>query len=136
MTIAKRLCLAITLTVLALSWLHSLWPREQAMHGALTIAGLGWLLVHDRRWPIRTGHFAAICVFFCLHSVAARYLYSYVPYDEWLRQWFGWSPRQAFGWQRNHADHIIHLAFGLCFAPAISMYAGRRWGAARRSFCP
>jgi uncharacterized membrane protein YjdF len=64
-------------------------------------------------------HFALVCGFVIAHSIGARWLYSYVPYDAWLQAATGWSPAQAFGWERNHFDRFIHLDLRpLCFAPA------------------
>jgi putative membrane protein len=48
----------------------------------LTVVGLGWLWWHDRRWPLRPTHFALICAFIVAHCIGARWLYSYVPYDD------------------------------------------------------
>ena len=123
----KALVFGATVLVFALTWIHPRWPLEQAMHASLAVAGLAWLLVHDRRWPMGTGAFVAICAFIAVHSVAAHWLYSYVPYDEWSRALTGFSPQAAFGWQRNHFDRFIHLLYGLCFAPALAQYLAARW---------
>lgn len=122
--------LAVAL-VIALTWIRPLWPVEQAMHDSLAIVGLVWLLAHDRRWPLATGAFAAICAFIAVHAIAARWLYSNVPYDAWAQAAFGWSPQQAFGWERNHADRFIHLLFGVCIAPALGQFAMARWRTSR-----
>jgi hypothetical protein len=52
--------------------------------------------------------------------------------DAWLQAATGWSPGAAFGWQRNHFDRFIHLAFGLCFAPADLALAAPALATARR----
>ncbi len=136
MDAGKWFAYAATLAVLAATWIRPIWPLEQAMHDSLTVAALVWLFVHARRWPMRTGHFVAICIFLCVHSLAARWLYSNVPYDAWLQQWLGWSPNRAFGWERNHADRLIHFLYGLCFTPAIRDWLFLRWPpiGLRRSF--
>ena len=97
------------------------------MHSSLAVVGLAWLLLHDRRWSMGTGAFVAICLFITVHNIAAHWLYSNVPYDEWFRAATGWSPQDAFGWQRNHADRLIHLLYGLCFSPALAQYVANRW---------
>ena len=122
----KRIAFGVALTIFAITWIAPLWPLEHALHSSLTVAGVIWLL-HDRRWPMRNGDFIAICAFVVVHSVAARWLYSNVPYDAWLRAAFGWSPQAAFGWQRNHFDRLIHLLFGLCFTPMLTAHAHQRW---------
>ena len=127
MQATKRVAFGLTLAVFAASWIAPRWPVEQALHSSLTVLGLAWLWWHDRRWPLRPLHFALICGFIMMHCIGARWLYSYVPYDAWLQAATGWSPGAAFGWQRNHFDRFIHLAFGFCFAPPIWHWLHLRW---------
>lgn len=129
MSPGKRFALVATLIVFAASWVAPRWPLEQALHSSLTVVGLLWLCWHDRRWAMRTGDFALICLFIAIHCIAARWLYSNVPYDAWLRQLTGWSPQQAFGWERNHTDRLIHFLYGACFTPALHGYFRQRWAA-------
>ena len=123
----KRAAFLLTVAIFAITWIDPPWPVEQALHSSLTVVGLIWLLLHDRRWPMRPGDFAAICTFIAVHCIAARWLYSNVPYDAWMRAVFGWSPQVAFGWERNHFDRLIHLLYGLCLTPALAAHARRRW---------
>lgn len=123
----KRIALAAAVTTFAASWIAPQWPLEQALHSSLTVVGLVWLYVHDRRWPLRSSHFALICLFIGFHCIGARWLYSNVPYDAWLDALSGWSPAEAFGWQRNHFDRLIHLLYGVCFTPAIWHWLRQRW---------
>ncbi len=126
---AKRFAFLATLVVFGASWIAPLWPVEQALHSSLTVVGLSWLWWHDRRWPMRTGDFGLICLFITVHCIAARWLYSNVPYDAWLQQLAGWSPQQAFGWERNHTDRLIHFLYGACFTPAVRDWLRQRWPA-------
>ena len=123
----KAVAYVATVLVFIATWIHPRWPLEQAMHSSLAVAGMVLLLVHDRRWRMGTGAFVAICAFISVHNVAAHWLYSYVPYDDWFRSAFGWSPQAAFGWERNHFDRFIHFLYGLCFAPALAQYVAARW---------
>lgn len=123
----KRIALIATLALFAATWVAPRYPVEQALHSILTVIGLLWLVLHDRRWPLRNGHFALICLFIAVHCIAARWLYSEVPYNAWLRATLGWSPHAAFDWQRNHFDRFVHLLYGICFAPALCHFAMRRW---------
>jgi len=129
LTGAKTLALAAVLAVFAASWIHPLWPLEQSLHSSLTVLGLLALYWADRRWRLDNGAFIAICGFIALHCVAARWLYSNVPYDAWLQSWLGWSPDAAFGWQRNHFDRLIHFLYGVCFTPALVQLARHHWPA-------
>ena len=119
--------LAFSVAVFAATWIAPTWPVDQALHSSLTVLGFAWLVLHARRWPMRDGDFVAICLFIALHCVAARWLYSNVPYDAWLQWLLGWSPDAAFGWQRNHFDRLIHLLYGLCFTPAVHRSLRQRW---------
>ncbi len=127
MTTGKRLVMILTVAIFLLTWVAPLWPLEQALHGSLTVVGLIWLVLHDRRWPIRNADFIAICAFIVVHSIAGRWLYSNLPYDRWLTELFGWSPQAAFGWERNHTDRLIHFLYGLCFMPVLHWNAQQRW---------
>ncbi|MCC8913626.1 DUF2238 domain-containing protein [Xanthomonas euvesicatoria] len=123
----KLAALLITVAVFSVSWISPLWPVEQALHSSLTVLGLLALAWADRRWPLGTGAFVAICVFIAMHCIGARWLYSNVPYEQWSMQLLHWSPSATFGWTRNHFDRLIHLLFGLCFTPAIAQLAMQRW---------
>lgn len=123
----KRVSFALLLLIFLATWIHPLWPAEQALQSSLTIAAFVWLALHARRWRMRDGEFLAICTFIAAHCIAARWLYSNVPYDEWLRNWLRWSPQQSFGWTRNNFDRLVHLLYGLCLLPAIHTALRQRW---------
>ena len=127
MQAGKRVALALTVTLFSATWISPMWPLEQAMHGSLAVIGLIALWWHDRRWPMLASHFILVCLFIGVHCVAARWLYSNMPYDTWIQALTGWSPQQAFDWQRNHTDRFIHLLYGLCFAPPVRHHLCQRW---------
>lgn len=54
--------------------------------------------------------------FLGLHAIGAHYGYAYVPYDAWIASATGISLQDVFGFQRNHYDRLVHLAFGLLLA--------------------
>ena len=128
---AKKAAFIGVLAVFALTWVKPLWPVEQALHSSLTVLGLAGLWWVDRRWTLGVGAFAAICGFIAIHCIAARWLYSNVPYEQWLQAALGWSPGEAFGWRRNHFDRLIHFLYGLCLTPALLQLARRAWPALR-----
>ena len=75
-----------------------------------------WLL---RRWPLSTRSLACIAGFLALHTLAGRYIYSYVPYDRWSEALTGRPLSPLLGWRRNNFDRLVHCAFGLlAVAPA------------------
>jgi len=130
-SMAKKIALAGVLAIFAASWIQPLWPLEQTLHSSLTVIGLVALWWVDRRWGLGNGAFAAICGFIAIHCIAARWLYSNVPYDAWLQAALHWSPNAAFGWQRNHFDRLIHFLYGVCFTPALLPLARHAWPALR-----
>jgi putative membrane protein len=130
-SMAQKAAFAAVLAVFVATWIHPLWPAEQALHGSLAVIGLAALWWVNRRWPLGNGAFVAICGFIAIHCIAARWLYSNVPYDAWLQTATGWSPNAAFGWQRNHFDRLIHLLYGICFTPALVQLARHAWPALR-----
>lgn len=130
-SMAKKLALVAVLAIFAASWIQPLWPLEQTLHSSLTVIGLVALWWVDRRWGLGNGAFAAICGFIAIHCIAARWLYSNVPYDAWLQAALHWSPNATFGWQRNHFDRLIHFLYGVCFTPALLQLARHAWPALR-----
>jgi putative membrane protein len=101
------------------TWIQPHWPKEQALQSTLTIMGFICLLWHDKKHSMRNFDFFALCFFITVHCVAARWLYSYVPYDAFLKSWLNWSPQKTFGFERNHFDRLVHFLYGTCFMPAI-----------------
>ncbi|MBD9535146.1 DUF2238 domain-containing protein [Stenotrophomonas sp. STM01] len=127
MNIAKKLAFGAVLAVFVATWIKPLWPLEQSLHSSLTVLGLAGLWWVDRRWRLGNGAFAAICGFIAIHCIAARWLYSNIPYDQWLQSLVGWSPDAAFGWKRNHFDRLIHFLYGVCFTPALVQLVRHAW---------
>jgi putative membrane protein len=81
-----------------------------------------------RRWPLSTGSVASIWLFLLLHTLGGRYIYSYVPYDDWSRALTGQTLSDLVGWSRNHYDRFIHFAFGLLWTLPVREALVRRHG--------
>ena len=126
-TPVRRIAFAAVLVLFVASWIHPQWPAEQALHSSLTVVALVLLAFYARRPATRDLDFVLLCVFLALHIVAARWLYSNVPYDAWSRAFLGFSPQRTFGWERNHFDRLVHLAYGLCLTPAATHLLRERY---------
>ncbi len=63
--------------------------------------------------------FLGIALFTMIHIIGARYIYSYVPYDEFFKACFNFDIQQYFGWERNHYDRLVHFSFGLLILPSL-----------------
>ena len=69
--------------------------------------------------------FSSIILFLCLHTLGARYLYSYVPYDVWTDKLLGVRLSEIFGFERNHYDRVVHFSYGLLLAVPVQEFERR-----------
>jgi putative membrane protein len=119
MTPSKSVSTALMLIAFIGSWISPIWPMEQALHSSLTIVAFYVLWRLERTYPLPKKDFFLIALFLSIHSIAARWLYSNIPYDNWCQSLFGFSLNRLFGWSRNNFDRLVHFMYGLCFTPAI-----------------
>jgi putative membrane protein len=113
--------------IFAATWWHPIYPPEQALHHSLTLLAVAALLWLQRRGYLPLRSLVLCLVFLTMHTIAARWIYSYVPYDDWLHALFGFRLSDTLGWQRNDFDRLVHLSYGLCIAPVLFAYfTGRR----------
>lgn len=115
MTRYQRHLLWAIAALAALSFLSAPYPRDMVLQHLPTAAVLlAWPFL-ARRFPVSNTAATGLAAFLLLHVVAARYLYSNVPYDLWTRRLFHVDLTAAFGLRRNHFDRLVHFAFGLLF---------------------
>ena len=100
-------------------------PLQHGPTVALILAA-PWLL---RRWSLSTSAFACIWLFLLLHTLGARWIYSYVPYDDWARTISGHDISSLFGMKRNGFDRLVHFSFGALLTLPIAEVASRHGGA-------
>jgi putative membrane protein len=105
--------LIIVLGLFALSAINPANPGDFILEHSFTAAVLAALIALDRRRPVSNAAATLLFIYLCLHILGAHYTYSFVPYDEWSRAIFGRGINETFGWERNHYDRLVHLAFGL-----------------------
>jgi len=79
----------------------------------------------SNRFVIGRWSFSSIIVFLCLHTLGARYLYSYVPYDVWSEKLLGVSLSEVFGFERNNYDRVVHFSYGLLLAVPVQEFERR-----------
>ena len=116
----KRVVLAAFLLLFALSCVRPPYPSELILQHIPTICAIAGLLVVDRYFPLCRTSFACIICFLLLHLLGARYLYTNLPYDEWLEALFGTKLTDLGHFRRNHYDRLVHLCYGLLMTiPAI-----------------
>jgi len=119
--------LPAVLLVLMLAW-FALWavdpwfPADFVVEHVLTVLVVVFLVWARRhRLFSNLSHVLLFC-FVALHVVGAHYTYEKVPYEQWFGTVAGWlgvegfSIQSTLGFQRNHYDRLVHLAFGLLCA--------------------
>ncbi len=98
------------------------------MQHAPTLLVMMVLVVVSNRYVISRPSFASIILFLSLHTLGARYLYSYVPYDTWSEFLLGINITDHFGFERNHYDRLVHFSYGLLLAVPIQEFERRYFG--------
>ena len=99
----RQLAMVIATGVaLGLSLVDSPYPRGQALQHAPTVVALALLAVAARRGWLTNPASCCLVAFLWLHILGARYIYSFVPYDDWSTAIWGSSISEWFGWERNH----------------------------------
>jgi putative membrane protein len=100
----------------ALSCIQAPYPADLLLqHSPTVVIVLLWLLCKDHV-RLSSTSFALVLLFMSLHVLGGRYIYSYVPYDDWSRWLIGRSMSGLFGWERNHYDRLVHFCFGFLLA--------------------
>lgn len=109
---------AVALGIPLSAW-GALYPSNTWLQVGPVAAGLPFAWRALARAPISNASAACIAAFVLLHLVAARWSYSFVPYDLWF---------PALATERNHFDRVVHFAFGaLAMAPMVEGGV-RYWG--------
>lgn len=112
----KKSVLASTIAVLIVMVLASINPLEwpsYLLHQFGTLLFLALMLGAYRYRQISSRSYGLAALFLIIHIVGARYLYSYMPYDDWIDQLFGLRLNELFDWQRNMYDRLVHFSYGL-----------------------
>jgi len=80
------------------------------LENLLVVFFVGLLAVTYRGFPLSNLSYLLIAIFLGLHAVGAHYTYAKAP--------IGWWMTEAFDWERNHYDRVVHFLFGvLCAYP-------------------
>ena len=121
--------LALFLLFWAATCTDAPYPRELLLQHIPTLAAVVALVGLRRRLAFSRASGRLVLAFLSLHALGARYLYSYVPYDDWSMVVFGRSLSSLCGFTRNHYDRLVHLAYGiLLFFPAREAFVVRQFG--------
>ncbi len=109
----QTLLLAAFIAAASASLIGAPYPREQLLQHGPTCLGLISLVVVTRLFVLSPLSFTLVIGFLSLHVLGARYIYTYVPYDQWSSSLFDISISDLCGFSRNHYDRLVHFAFGV-----------------------
>jgi putative membrane protein len=123
--LSKRGCLALFLVLWAISSIRVPYPKYFPIQHVPTVAAVIGLVWADRRFGISRTSYILILTFLALHLLGARYLYSYVPYDDWTQKLLGFRITQSLSLSRNHYDRLVHFGFGLLLLPPLDRFCRR-----------
>ena len=116
----KHYC-ALGLVVLAM-FAASIQPLEfesYLLHQAGTVFMMAGLLIAFKKVGLSFSSFVLYLIFLLIHIIGAHYLYSYVPYNNWILHSFGFNLDQSMGWSRNMYDRFVHLTYGILLYPVL-----------------
>jgi putative membrane protein len=109
----NRCALVVFLTLWFASCVRPPYPEYLLLqHGPTLVTVIALAAVQNRIGVSRVSY-TLILLFMAFHLVGGRYLYSNVPYDDWSQTLFGVRITDAFNFQRNHYDRLVHFLFGL-----------------------
>lgn len=124
----KTITLAVLLCIGILSCIHPLYPHDMFLQHAATVIIMGLLAYDIRVGFLSYRAFLGISLFVLLHITGARYVYSFVPYNDWSVSVFGWDINAYFGFRRNHYDRVVHFLFGILIFPFLVELFGKKGG--------
>ncbi|SMP75448.1 putative membrane protein [Neorhodopirellula lusitana] len=112
--------IGITFLAVPASFVAAPYPTELLLQHVPTLVGLVLLTIATARFQVSLVSFVCSLSFLWIHLIGARWIYSFVPYDEWSTALTGYSISEVFGWERNHYDRMVHLTSGLLGLPVFS----------------
>lgn len=117
LTTQHWISLAILLLAILIASIHPLEFESYLLHQIGTVLMLIMLLICQKKIGLSYPTFLLYIVFLLIHVSAAHYLYSYVPYNDWIKSIFHFDLNQAMGWQRNMYDRFVHFGYGILLYP-------------------
>jgi len=119
LTLKHYLALALIVLVVAIASIHPLEFESYLLHQGGTVFMLIALLIAFKKIGLNYFSFCLYLAFLFIHIIGAHYLYSYVPYNQWILYFFNFDLNQSMGWSRNMYDRLVHFAYGLLLYPFV-----------------
>jgi putative membrane protein len=120
---AQRWMVAAIAAVIPLSAVGALYPSNTWLQVGPVAVLIPAAVLALRRWSISNASAGCIAAFALLHLFAARWSYSFVPYDAWLP-----GIDAALGFGRNMFDRLVHVMFGVLAVLPFAELAVRHGG--------
>ncbi|ETR93846.1 DUF2238 domain-containing protein [Acinetobacter lactucae] len=111
------IALGLLLIAIVISAIQPLEFEAYLLHQVGTVFMLILLFIIFKKIGLDFLSFTFYLLFLLIHIVGAHYLYSYVPYNDWIQQAFNFNLDQYMGWSRNMYDRLVHLACGVLLYP-------------------
>ncbi len=108
------------------SCINPVFPNEQILQHIGTVLLLMLLIPDLKQGKLSITSFLCIASYIFIHIIGARYIYSYVPYNEWINTAFNIDINTFFNTSRNHYDRFVHLASGILAFPYLYEIFGRK----------
>lgn len=100
------------------------YPHEMYLQHSGTVLLLAILIIDIKKNYLYLSSFLGIAAMTGIHIFAARWLYTYVPYNEWFKELFNFDFQAYFGFKRNHFDRFVHFLFGIFVWPFLIQVLG------------
>lgn len=117
LTLKHYITLLVVLFAIILASIHPLEFEAYLLHQVGTVFMLAVLVITMWKIGISFSSFYLYLLFLLIHIIGAHYLYSYVPYNEWLISLFNFNLNEYLAWSRNMYDRLVHFAYGLLLYP-------------------
>ena len=88
--------------------INPVYPSDWLLENILVILFVAGLVFTYKNFPLSDLSYLLTAVFMTLHAIGAHYTYAETPIGFWMQD--------AFGFERNHFDRVVHFCFGLFMA--------------------
>jgi putative membrane protein len=114
--------------ILVVSCINPIYPHEMYLQHSATLVAAVFLIYSTFKNNLSNKSFVLISVFMVFHIIGARWIYSYTPYDQWIKAITGISINSCFGFERNQYDRLIHFLFGFLILIPLQELMQRKTG--------
>ena len=111
----------------AITCIKPLYPNEQFLQHFGTLFIVLVLVFDIRKNIFSNAGFLGIVLFGVIHIIGARYIYSYVPYNDFSKNIFNFDIDTYYHFKRNHFDRVVHFSFGLLILPSVYQYISKKY---------